>query len=66
VTQQRLSCGPHHEIVSDDNEFTVRWRRRFDWKARKFCATRRESASLWSALKNTLGKILKNYAKNRL
>ncbi|HTG15160.1 MAG TPA: hypothetical protein VK747_07815 [Blastocatellia bacterium] len=34
MMQQGLVCGTQYEIVSDDNEFTVKWRRRFDWKKR--------------------------------
>jgi hypothetical protein len=34
MMQQGLFCGPQHQIVSYDNEFTVKWRRRFDWKQR--------------------------------
>ena len=32
VMQQRLFWGPHRQLVSYDDEFTVRWRRGFDWK----------------------------------
>jgi hypothetical protein len=32
VMQQGLFCGSQHEIVSYNNEFTVKWRRGFDWK----------------------------------
>jgi len=34
VMQQGLFCGPQHHIISYDNEFTVKWRRGFDWKKR--------------------------------
>jgi len=34
VMHQRLFCGSQHQIVSYDNEFTVKWRRGFDWKQR--------------------------------
>jgi hypothetical protein len=34
VMHQRLFRGSQHEIISYDNEFTVKWRRGFDWKQR--------------------------------
>jgi hypothetical protein len=34
MMQQRFFCGPQHQLVSYDNEFTVSWRRGFDWKQR--------------------------------
>ena len=34
VMRQRLFCGSQHQIVSYDNDFTVKWRRGFDWKQR--------------------------------
>ena len=34
VMHQRLFCESQHQIVSYDNEFTVKWRRGFDWKQR--------------------------------
>jgi len=34
VMHQRLFCRSQHQIVSYDNDFTVKWRRRFDWKQR--------------------------------
>ncbi len=34
VMHRRLFCGSQHQIVFYDNEFTVRWRRGFDWKQR--------------------------------
>ena len=33
VMQQGLFCGPQHQIISYDNELTVKWRRRFDWNS---------------------------------
>jgi len=34
LMQQGLFCGVQHQLVSYDNEFTVRWRRGFDCKQR--------------------------------
>jgi hypothetical protein len=32
MMQQRLFCGPQHQIVSYYNDFAVKWRCGFDWK----------------------------------
>jgi hypothetical protein len=34
VIYEVFSFALHHRIVSDDNEFTVEWRRRFCWNKR--------------------------------
>jgi hypothetical protein len=34
VMHHGLFRGPQHQIVSYDNEFTVKWRRGLDWKQR--------------------------------
>jgi hypothetical protein len=34
VMQQKLFCGPQHRVVSYGNEFTIKWRRGFDWEKR--------------------------------
>jgi len=34
MMQQGVFCGSQHQIVSYENEFTVKWRRGFDWKQR--------------------------------
>jgi hypothetical protein len=34
VKQQGLFCGPQHQLVSYGNDFTIKWRRGFDWEKR--------------------------------
>jgi len=34
VMQQGLFCAPQHQLVSNGNELTIKWRRGFDWEKR--------------------------------